>query len=107
MASTRGAAAAAEAGASRRRNTSKTRRFICKDCMRERRLALERGTLLRHRSREPVRTFLVTAVLAAAVVPAAHAADVAMVARDVPLGSRATQSAAAPMHFNMLGVHWI
>ena len=29
-----------------------------------------------------------------------------MVARDVPLAARTTQSAAAPLRFNMLGLHW-
>jgi len=43
----------------------------------------------------------------ALVVPSvAQAGNVALVARDVPLSPRALQSAAAPMHFNMLGVHW-
>jgi hypothetical protein len=37
---------------------------------------------------------------------AAHAGDVAMVVRDVPLGPRALQAAQAPIHFNMVGLHW-
>jgi hypothetical protein len=37
---------------------------------------------------------------------AAHAGDVAMVARDVPLGPRALQVAQPPIRFNMVGVHW-
>jgi hypothetical protein len=50
-------------------------------------------------------------VLAAfALAPAARAADVTMVARDVPLGSRvlATASAAgrSPARFNMVALHW-
>jgi flagellar hook assembly protein FlgD len=37
---------------------------------------------------------------------AAQAGDVSIVARDVPLGPRALQVADAPMHFNMVGLHW-
>src|SRR3954471_20138749 len=37
---------------------------------------------------------------------AAQAADVSMVARAVPLDGRSLQASAAPMHFNMVGLHW-
>ncbi len=47
------------------------------------------------------------ALLGLLVLPAAaRAGDVAMVARDVPLGPRALQVAPPPTRFNMLGVHW-
>ncbi len=47
------------------------------------------------------------ALLVAAALPAtARAGDVTMVARDIPLGSRALQGVAAPIRFNMLGLHW-
>jgi hypothetical protein len=47
------------------------------------------------------------AAFAALAVPSlARAGDVAMRVQDVPLGSRALAAAAAPMRFNMLGVHW-
>jgi hypothetical protein len=36
----------------------------------------------------------------------AHAGDVAMVTRDVPLGARTLQVAEAPIRFNMVGLHW-
>jgi flagellar hook assembly protein FlgD len=49
---------------------------------------------------------LVAATAALILVPAAHAADVAMRVQDVPLGLRSTASAAPAMHFNMLAVHW-
>jgi hypothetical protein len=35
-----------------------------------------------------------------------NAADVTMTVRDVPLAARTTQSAPAPVRFNMLGIHW-
>jgi hypothetical protein len=48
------------------------------------------------------------AALAALAVPAfARAGDVAMRVQEVPLGPRALASVPAPMHFNMLAVHWI
>ena len=48
------------------------------------------------------------AALAALAVPAlARAGDVAMRVQDVPLGSRTLAAAPAPMHFNMLALHWI
>ena len=47
------------------------------------------------------------AAAAALVVPAlARAGDVAMRIQDVPAGPRELATAAAPMHFNMLGLHW-
>ena len=50
------------------------------------------------------------AFLAIAIVLAfpalARAGLVTMVSRDVPLGARSLQAVAAPMRFNMLGVHW-
>src|SRR4051794_31702404 len=54
-----------------------------------------------------VKRLLLMTVVALAAAPAARAGDVAMVARDVPLGQRSVQSAAPPMRFNMLGVHWV
>jgi flagellar hook assembly protein FlgD len=36
----------------------------------------------------------------------ARAADVTVVARDVPLAGRALQAATPPMRFNLVGVHW-
>ncbi|MDX6452232.1 MAG: hypothetical protein QOH16_2281 [Gaiellaceae bacterium] len=48
------------------------------------------------------------AALAALAVPSlARAGDVALRVRDVPLGPRAPAAVPAPMHFNMLAVHWI
>jgi hypothetical protein len=48
------------------------------------------------------------AALAALAVPSlARAGDVALRVRDVPLGPRALAAVPAPMHFNMLAVHWI
>jgi hypothetical protein len=41
-----------------------------------------------------------------ALPAAAHAGDVSMVARDVPLGARALQVADAPIRFDMVGLHW-
>ena len=45
-----------------------------------------------------------TALLAPAI---ARAGDVAMRVQDVPLGARGLSAAVTPMHFNMLGIHWI
>src|SRR4051812_29097717 len=54
------------------------------------------------------RTLLATAVAAAlAAPPVAHARDVSMHVRDVPLTQRSLASAQASQHFNMLAVHWI
>jgi hypothetical protein len=36
----------------------------------------------------------------------ARAANVTMVSRDVPIGSRTLQAATAPIRFDMLGLHW-
>jgi flagellar hook assembly protein FlgD len=45
--------------------------------------------------------------LTALVLPAfARAGDVAMRVQEVPLGARSLAAVAAPMHFNMLAVHW-
>src|SRR5436305_14508886 len=51
--------------------------------------------------------FLVALLAALAVAPAASAADVTLVSRDVPLhpGGRML-AAAAPSRFNMVGLHW-
>jgi hypothetical protein len=45
-------------------------------------------------------------LLVLAYPAAAWSGDVRMVSHDVPLGPRALQSAAAPIHFNMLGLRW-
>ncbi|MFL5964646.1 MAG: N-acetylmuramoyl-L-alanine amidase [Gaiellaceae bacterium] len=48
------------------------------------------------------------AALAALAVPSlARAGDVAMRVQDVPLGARALAAVPAPMHFNMLALHWL
>src|SRR5215212_3407006 len=79
----------------------------CKDSMRERGFPLEPEADLGHGScGYPVKKLLLTALAALAAAPVAHAGDVAMQTRDVPLGPRALQTATPPMHFNMLGVHW-
>ncbi len=49
---------------------------------------------------------LIASAIALVFPAAAQAGLVTMVSRDVPLGGRALQSAAAPMRFNMIGVHW-
>ena len=49
---------------------------------------------------------LLVLIVLFALPATARAANVTMVARDVPLGPRALQSAAAPMPFDMLGLHW-
>src|SRR4051794_25730544 len=75
--------------------------------MRERAFALEGEANLGHGScGYPVQKLLLTALAALALAPVAHAGDVAMQARDVPLGPRALQAVSPPMHFNMLGIHW-
>ena len=53
-----------------------------------------------------MKRLLFITVVALAAAPIARGGDVAMVARDVPLGQRSVQSASPPMRFNMLGVHW-
>jgi N-acetylmuramoyl-L-alanine amidase/FlgD Ig-like domain len=53
-----------------------------------------------------MRKLLLATMVAFALPPVASAGNVAMVARDVPLGSRSLQAASPPMRFNMLGVHW-
>src|SRR5436190_13747287 len=51
------------------------------------------------------RAFLAIAIVLA--FPAVARAElVTMVARDVPLSTRSLSSAAVPMRFNMLGIHW-
>jgi hypothetical protein len=52
------------------------------------------------------RVFFLSVAVALLAPALARAGDVTMVARDVPLGERALQSAAAPIHFNLLGLHW-
>jgi hypothetical protein len=48
------------------------------------------------------------AALAALAVPSlARAGDVAMRVQEVPLGPRVLAAVAAPMHFNMLALHWL
>ena len=48
------------------------------------------------------------AALAALAVPSlARAGDVAMRVQEVPLGPRALAAVPAPMHFNMLALHWL
>jgi N-acetylmuramoyl-L-alanine amidase len=49
---------------------------------------------------------LIASAIALVFPAAAQAGLVTMVSREVPLGPRVLQSAAAPMHFNMIGVHW-
>ena len=49
---------------------------------------------------------LIATALAFVFPTAAQAGLVTMVSRDVPLGPRALQAAAAPMKFNMIAVHW-
>jgi hypothetical protein len=49
---------------------------------------------------------LIASAIALVFPSAAQAGLVTMVSRDVPLGPRVLQSAAAPMRFNMIGVHW-
>jgi hypothetical protein len=51
---------------------------------------------------------VILAAFAALAVPSlARAGDVAMRVQEVPLASRVLASTSAPMHFNMLAVHWI
>jgi flagellar hook assembly protein FlgD len=53
-----------------------------------------------------MKKFLLAALAVLALPGFARAGLVTMVARDVPAGPRALQAAAAPMPFNMIGVHW-
>ena len=53
-----------------------------------------------------MRTFLVAAVLLLASAGAAHATDVTMVVRDVPLHGGRSLAAAPPARFDMVGLHW-
>jgi len=53
-----------------------------------------------------MRRIVILLLAAVAPAPAAHAANVTMVARGVPLTARTVQSASAPVRFNMLGLHW-
>lgn len=53
------------------------------------------------------RLVAVLAAAAALAIPSlAHAGEVAMRVQAVPLGARVLATAAKPMHFNMLAVHW-
>ena len=52
------------------------------------------------------RVFPLLLAVALVAPTAARAGGVTMVVRDVPLGPRTFQSAAAPIRFNMLGLHW-
>ncbi|HEY3920747.1 MAG TPA: N-acetylmuramoyl-L-alanine amidase [Gaiellaceae bacterium] len=49
---------------------------------------------------------LLVLIILLALPATARAANVTMVARDVPLGPRALEAAAAPIAFDMLGLHW-
>src|SRR3954471_24801731 len=53
-----------------------------------------------------MRKVVLLLLLALGYPAAASAGDVRMVSRDVPLGPRTLQSAAAPIPFNMLGLRW-
>ena len=54
-----------------------------------------------------MKRLVLAGLLATLAAPAiAHAGDVAMRVRDVPLGQRAL-AAGGGMNFNMLGLHWI
>ncbi len=54
------------------------------------------------------RTLVLAATLGALAVPAAaRAGDVAMRVQEIPLGPRALAAAGAPMHFNLLALHWL
>jgi hypothetical protein len=50
--------------------------------------------------------FLVAVVAALALAPAAAAADVSMVVRDVPLHASARTLQSAPPRFNLVALHW-
>jgi hypothetical protein len=64
------------------------------------------GTVWHREERMMVKQLRLALLVVLAFPAAAHAGDVSIVARDVPLGPRALQVAAAPMHFNMVGLHW-
>jgi len=49
----------------------------------------------------------IAAATALAAPAAARAGDVAMRVQDVPVGARGLSAAVTPIHFNMLGIHWI
>jgi N-acetylmuramoyl-L-alanine amidase len=49
---------------------------------------------------------LAAAVVAVLLVPAAARAEATLVERDVPLGAAAALAAAAPNHFDLVGLHW-
>ena len=53
-----------------------------------------------------MKRLLFTLLLGLAFPVAAHAADVTMLVRNVPVGPRALQAVAAPIPFDMLGLHW-
>jgi flagellar hook assembly protein FlgD len=64
------------------------------------------GTVWHGGERVLVKLLRLTLLGLVAFPAAAHAGDVALVARDVPLGPRALQIATPPIRFNMVGVHW-
>ena len=53
-----------------------------------------------------MRTLFIAAALLLASAGAAHATDVTIVARDVPLHGGRSLAAAAPARFDMVGLHW-
>jgi hypothetical protein len=54
------------------------------------------------------RWFLCALVLVSLAAPApAYAGDARLVMREVPLGNARTLAAAAPLRFDMLGLHWV
>ena len=53
-----------------------------------------------------MRTLFIAAALLLASAGAAHAADVTIVARDVPLQGARSLAAAPPARFDMVGLHW-
>ena len=53
-----------------------------------------------------MRAFFIAAVLLLASAGAAHATDVTMVVRDVPLDGGRSLAAAPPARFDMVGLHW-
>ncbi|MSY58925.1 MAG: hypothetical protein F2663_00560 [Actinobacteria bacterium] len=53
-----------------------------------------------------MKRFLAACLIVLAAPAAAHASDVSMTVRDVPLGARSLQSVSGPPSFDMLAVHW-
>jgi flagellar hook assembly protein FlgD len=64
------------------------------------------GNLCHRAEHEMVKVLRLTLFGLLAFPATAHAGDVSLVARDIPLGPRALQVALPPMHFNMVAVHW-